>query len=197
MPTAARRWLPILAAAVATSVGLASCATGSDAVDQQAGGAYRFVAGDGTNTVIAESDRQAAPEIAGPLIGGGQFDPDSLDGKVTLINFWGSWCAPCRVETPELESTYEATKDSGVAFLGVNVKDSEQLASAFLDEKSVTYPNIYDPDGRIVLRFRDYPPSAIPSTIVLDATGRVAAVFLKPLTEAEIRPVLTALAGEG
>lgn len=175
---------------------LAACAGGSNAVDQEAAGQYRFVAGDGTGKVIDQADRRSAPRFAGDLVGGGHLDSTSLLGKVVVVNFWGQWCGPCRVETPELEKVYEATKAKGVQFLGVDVKDSEQLAKAFVDAKHITYPSLYDPSGKVALAFRDYPPNAIPSTIVLDRRGRVAAVYLKSLLAGDIEPVVTRLAEE-
>jgi peroxiredoxin len=191
-----RRRAAALAAAALCAPLLAACSGGSDAVDQEAAGQYRFVAGDGTGRVIDPSERRSAPRFGGDLVGGGHLDSGSLRGKVVVVNFWGQWCAPCRVETPDFEKVYRATKDRGVEFLGVNVKDSEQLAKAFLDDKHVTYPSLYDPSGRVALAFRDYPPNAIPSTIVIDRRGRVAAVYLRPLLAQDIEPVVTRLAEE-
>lgn len=183
-------WLVLL------SIGVVSaCASGTDAVDQTAGGEFRFVAGDGTGKVIPESARKKAPSFRGPLVGDGNFDSTSLNGKVVVLNFWGSWCAPCRVETPEFEKVYQETKGSGVEFIGINVKDSEQLAQAFLKQKHISYQSVFDPNGSVALTFRDFPPNAIPSTIVLDRQQRVAALYLKPLLASDLKPVVTQLAG--
>lgn len=196
MFTTRRRAAALVAALALCAPLLAACSGGSDAVDQEAAGQFRFVAGDGTGKVIPAGDRRSAPRFTGKLIGGAKFDSSSLSGKVVVVNFWGQWCAPCRVETPDFEKVYSATKSRGVEFLGINVKDSEQLAKAFLDKEKITYPSLFDPSGKVALRFRDYPPNAIPSTIILDRKGRVAAVYLKPLLAKDIEPVVTGLAEE-
>jgi len=183
-------------AGVAVAVLAAGCGAGRDAVDQQAGGQYRFVAGTGESTVIPAGRRGAAPAVEGELLDGAALRLSALRGKVVVLNFWGSWCAPCRAEAPELQAVYEQAKASGVAFVGVNVKDDRQSAVAFERNKHVTYPSLYDPSGRVAVRFRDYPPNAIPSTIVLDRQGRVAAVFLRPLLTEDLLPVVRQVARE-
>jgi len=178
------------------SVLLAGCSTGTDAVDQAAGGEFRFVAGTGTGQTIAAADRKTAPDIAGPLLGGGNLDVGALRGRVLVLNFWASWCAPCRVESPEFDATYRATKARGVEFVGVAVKDDEQAAKEFVANKKISYPSLFDPNGKVTLRFRDFSPRGLPYTIVLDKQGRVAAVYVSPLIRADIEPVVTRLAAE-
>jgi thiol-disulfide isomerase/thioredoxin len=195
-PTAALRLRAQVVAAVAAAAALAGCATGTDAVDQAAGGEFRFVAGTGAGQTIPAGERRAAPDVRGDLLGGGTLDVGSLRGKVVVLNFWASWCAPCRVEAPEFDQAYRATRARGVEFLGVDIKDDEQAARDFVANKKISYPSLYDPLGRVVLRFRDYPPNAIPSTIVLDRQGRVAAAYLTPLLREQIEPVVTRLAAE-
>ncbi|MGI8868383.1 MAG: TlpA family protein disulfide reductase [Mycobacteriales bacterium] len=174
---------------------LAGCSTGRNAVNQQAAGQYRFVAGSGEAALIPAAKRDRAPDIAGTLLDGRHFTLSSLRGDVVVLNFWGSWCAPCRAEAPELMAVYTATRARGVRFVGINVKDQRPLARAFDRTKGVTYPSIFDPEGRIALQFRNYPPNAIPSTIVLDRHHRVAAVFLRPLLRSDLLPVVQRLAG--
>lgn len=173
-----------------------ACATGTDAVDPNAGGEYRFVAGNGTGALLPAADRKPAPHFTGSYLGGGDFDSASLAGRITVINFWGSWCGPCRVETPAFEQVYQATRSLGVQFLGVDVKDSDQAAEAFLANKKISYRSLYDPDGRVALAFRGFPPNSIPSTIVLDPTGRVAEVYLGAMLAGDLQPVLQSLAAE-
>ena len=116
---------------------LAGCSTGADAVDVNNGGEFRFVAGTPAGEVIGPDERAAAPEFSGTLLDGGDFDSTELDGGIAVLNFWGSWCAPCRVESPEFQEVYAEVRDRGVRFLGVNVKDTDQLARAFEDDKLV------------------------------------------------------------
>lgn len=127
----------------------------------------------------ANDSRQEAGnrQLAGELLGGGQYDTSSHLGRVTVVNFWGSWCAPCRAETPELIAAYEATRGDDVAFLGINIRDpNRDQATAFVDSFKVPYPSIYDPKSELALVF-DVPPATIPATLVLDRQGNVAETF--------------------
>ncbi len=184
-------------AAVTCLLLVMGCSTGPDAVDQAAGSGNRFVAGDGTVQVLPAADRKAAPTVTGTLLDGTSFDLKDLRGTVVVINFWGSWCAPCRAEAADLERVYGQTKASGVTFVGVNVKDKLSSAQAFQRTKKLTYPSVYDRTGRVALQFRDTPPNAIPATLILDRQGRVAALFRKAVTAAELQPVVTTIAAEG
>jgi peroxiredoxin len=180
----------------AAAVLLAGCSTGDSAVDVNNGGEFRFVAGTAAGEVIPAAERAGAPEFSGTLLGGGDWTSDELSGDVAVLNFWGSWCAPCRVETPEFQQVYTEVTDQGVQFLGLNVKDQEQFAEAFVASKGITFPSLYDPKGEVALAFRDYPASAIPSTIVLDRESRVAAVYTGEVRQDDLRAVLTQLTGE-
>ena len=176
---------------------LAGCSTGSDAVDVNNGGEFRFVAGTPAGEVIPPDERAAAPDFSGTLIDGGDFSSGELDGDVAVLNFWGSWCAPCRVETPEFQEVYADVRDDGVQFLGLNVKEpSEQFALAFVDRFGIEFPSLYDPRGEVALAFRGYPANAIPSTIVLDPEGRVAAVYTGTVSKADLHAVIDEILGE-
>ena len=179
----------LLALACATLV--AGCSTGSDQVDVNNGGEFRFVAGTPSGEVIPADERASAPEFSGTLLGGGGFSSDELSGKLAVLNFWGSWCAPCRVETPEFQEVYAEVRDDGVEFLGLNVKEpSEQFALAFVERFGIEFPSLFDPRGEVALAFRDYPANFIPSTIVLDRDGRVAAVYTGEISQDDLRRVL-------
>ncbi len=147
-----------------------------------------FVTGDGTLTVIAVPERRPAPHITGTLIDGGTFDSATRAGKVLVYNVWGSWCAPCRKEAPALAAASKATSGKAV-FVGLNTRDLDKApAQAFVRSFDITYDNVYDPDGRLLLAFQgQLPANAIPSTIVVDGQGRVAARVLGEATEATLR----------
>jgi peroxiredoxin len=187
-----RRSLLPLALVAALAAG---CVGGTDAVDQSAGD-FHFVAGTGRGEVIPAADRKAGPRISGDLLGGGTFDPATLRGKIVVLNFWAHWCAPCRVEMPDLQAAYDDSRAAGVTFLGVAVQDTKQEAGAFLTEHKISYQSLYDPNGKVALRFRDFPQAGLPYTIVLDRQGRVAAVYLTPLLRDDIEPVVRKLAAE-
>src|SRR5688500_4923278 len=132
-----RRTLLGLGAAVL----VAGCATGSDAVDVNNGGEFRFVAGTPSGEVIPEADRASAPGFSGTLLGGGKFSSTELSGDIAVLNFWGSWCAPCRVETPAFQEVCADVRDDGVEFLGLNVMEtSERFALVFVDRFGIEIP---------------------------------------------------------
>ena len=176
---------------------VAGCSTGADQVDVNNGGEFRFVAATPSGEVIPAGERASAPEFSGTLLGGGNFSSEELSGDVAVLNFWGSWCGPCRVETPEFQQVYADVRDDGVQFLGLNVKEnSEQFALAFVDRFGISFPSLYDPRGEVALAFRDYPANAIPSTIVLDPDGRVAAVYTGEVSQEDLRTVLDRVLAE-
>jgi thiol-disulfide isomerase/thioredoxin len=186
--------------AVLLSVSLAvlvGCTGGTDAVDQTAGGEFRFVAGTPSGETIGEADRKAAPDVTGTLVGGEDWDLAALKGKVVVLNFWGPWCGPCRVETPEFDQVARATKAQGVEFVGIAVKDTEPAVASFLDKNDISFPSVFDRPGRTVQRFRDLRVAGFPFTIVIDRQGRVAAVYVTAQIREDIEPVVTRLAAEG
>ncbi|WNV75013.1 TlpA disulfide reductase family protein [Geodermatophilus sp. DSM 44513] len=187
----------VLLGALAGALLLTGCTSGDGAVDVANGGEFRFVQGTPSGEVIPLAERAAAPEFSGETLDGAPFDSTELDGGIAVLNFWGSWCAPCRVESPEFQEVYAEVRDRGVQFLGVNVKDTDQLARAFEDSFGIEFPSLYDPRGEVALAFRDYPANAIPSTVVLDAQGRVAAVYTGAVQQEDLRAVLDLLTAEG
>lgn len=154
-----------------------------------------FVGGDGTLTIIPVADRQPAPQIVGELLDGTHFDSADLAGKVIVYNVWGSWCAPCRSEAPALVAAAGETQDVAT-FVGLNTRDPDPAqAEAFVRAFDVPYVNVYDPDGALLLTFgRDLPPSAIPSTLVIDGEGRVAARILGETTQSTLVGVISDVA---
>lgn len=165
-----------LAAAVAALLLLGGCSsaeTGAEQDDSSIG----FAVGDGTVTIVPPESRKPAPTLEGPslLDDSKRISSKDFAGKVLVINVWGSWCAPCRHEAPELVDAYEQLGDN-VEFLGLNTRDlTTAPARAFVRSSGIKYPNIFDPDGTLLLGFGQLPPKAIPSTIVIDADGKVAA----------------------
>ncbi|MFF3867216.1 TlpA family protein disulfide reductase [Micromonospora sp. NPDC001898] len=181
----ARRWIAGLLAAVATTAALAGCS--SDSQEQ------RCTTTDGA-IECAPDQRSTAPKLSGELLTGGSYDVATDRGQVIVVNFWGSWCPPCRAEADDLEATYQATKASGVTFLGINVQDNRDKALAF-EEGRVTYPSLFDPPSRLALAF-DISPTTIPATVVLDRDGRVAVVIRSAVTQERLQPIVARIAAE-
>jgi thiol-disulfide isomerase/thioredoxin len=93
-----------------------------------------------------------------------------------VLNFWGSWCTPCRAEAPGLSALATAFKSSGVRFLGIDIRDSPATAEAFMSDFRITYPSLNDPSDNLALDFRDtVPPAGIPTTLVISPRGRISA----------------------
>ena len=93
-----------------------------------------------------------------------------------VLNFWGSWCAPCRAEAPALAALAKHFWPRGVRFVGVDIQDSPAAAEAFERNFLISYPSLNDPGDQVALAFQStVPPAGIPTTLVIDRTGRVAA----------------------
>jgi len=156
---------------------LAGC-TGSHGTAAPTSGDTSFVSGSGAVTVIPPDKRGAPIALSGDLVGGGSYDVAAHRGTVFLLNVWGSWCAPCRREAPDLVRAWASEQaKGGVQFLGLNTRDDAASAAVAFERRfGITYPSLRDPDGRLQLIFRTtLPPKAIPSTLLLDRLGRVAA----------------------
>lgn len=153
-----------------------------------------FVAGDGSITAIAASERVDAPSLEGELMSGGTWSLAQERGRVVVLNVWASWCAPCRAEAPVLQSLWEEFEDDGVSFIGLNTRDSPATANSFEKAYGITYPSVVDSDGRLQLRFSGIaPPQAIPTTLVIDRDGKVAGRILGRASESTLRGLIEPL----
>lgn len=194
----------LLGAVVAPAALLTAC---SDAGAAQAAGAAAgaaspgsgtgYVAGDGSTVILPVAERKPAPALSGTTLDGGTWSSADQIGHVVVANVWASWCAPCRAEAPTLQQTYVARSDEGVRFVGLDTRDTEAAAKAFVSRYGITYPNLVDPAGQLQLNFRDtLPPQAIPSTIFLDKQGRVAARILGEVDHTRLNGVIDELQAE-
>jgi thiol-disulfide isomerase/thioredoxin len=130
----------------------------------------------GVVQIIPPAERVPLADLAGADVREGQ--PDIRLGAIggpTVINVWASWCPPCRTEQRGLELASKQLAGEGVRFVGINVRDDRAAAGAYLDEFGVTYPSVYDRDGRVVQALGREAPQWPPWTLVIDAQGRVAA----------------------
>lgn len=176
----------LLLAACGTGTGSDSSGTKKAAADTQQ-----------ALTQYPAGKRPAAPMLSGETINGDRLDLADLRGKVIVLNVWGSWCAPCRAEAPDLKKASEETYDLGVRFVGINTRDNDAAARAFERSYGITYPSFRDPDGKLLLRFDGrIPLSAVPSTVLVDRDGRIAARIIGRTTYTTLRELVKVLAAE-
>ncbi len=168
------------ALAAIAALALTGCSTSeADNLSQQwqDGGDKGYVAGDGSSYSLPASERGEPVEFAGETEHGEAFGSTDTIGSVTVVNFWYAGCAPCRAEAPDLEEAYDEFAPEGVQFVGVNTRDQAAQAIQFAEQFGIEYPSILDnPGGRSVQRAfaGQIPLNAVPTTLVLDAEGRVA-----------------------
>ncbi|WP_338136246.1 TlpA family protein disulfide reductase [Pseudoclavibacter albus] len=167
---------------VGLSLGLAACSDESFA--QNYGTADKgYVAGDGSWQELPAEQRGAAVSFSGETSDGSTFTSADYTGQVMVVNFWYAACPPCRAEAKDLQKVADEQAANKVQFVGVNIYDQAATAQSFEDSYGITYPSILDVDSAAVrLAFSEsVPPQAIPSTVVLDHEGRVAAVVRGPI----------------
>lgn len=131
-----------------------------------------------------------APPFRLALLDGGALSLDDLRGSVVLVNFWASWCDPCRAEAATLQDMWRKYEAQGVKFVGLAVNDTKQDAEAFIREFGITYPNGLDTDGQIG---RAYRIRAVPETFLVGQDGRIARLFIGPVNRPKVEAVLDRL----
>jgi thiol-disulfide isomerase/thioredoxin len=136
------------------------------------------------------------PSDAGLASGVAELSLADLQGRVVIVNFWASWCGPCRIEQPDLNDVHALLPDAEVVLVGVNIEDTEANALAHLTEFDVAYLSVFDPVNDLAGRFEGIGARTIPSTVFLDPEGRVAARVLG-LTDAREIAALAAAVAEG
>ena len=171
----------IAAVALAASIALAGCSSNDSLANSYntSGDTGNYVSADGTTKTIAAADRGAPVSWSGTTDAGTTVASSDYAGKVVVLNFWYASCPPCRLEAKDLEKLHQQYAPKGVVFLGVNVEDTAPTALSFEKDHGITYPSILDADqGAVKLAFTGkIAPNAVPTTLILDAKGRVAARF--------------------
>lgn len=181
--------------AAVAALTLSACGSGTSG----GSGGANFVPGSNGIDTVAQGKRAAAPELSGETIDGKQLSTADYQGKILVINVWGSWCPPCRAEAKNFQTVYEDLKGQGVEFVGINTRDTSTTpAKAFEKEFGVSYPSLYDPTGKQMLRFKKgtLNPQAIPSTLIIDREGGIAARTLQPLSEETLRSMIKPVLAE-
>jgi thiol-disulfide isomerase/thioredoxin len=131
---------------------------------------------------LEPADRGEPVSLTGESLDGGELSLADFRGKPVVAVVWGSWCAPCRSEAPDVVAAAEEL-GSDAQFVGINIRDGSQAqAESFVRRFELPYPSYYSPDGEALLAFSGtLTPNAIPSTVVLDREGRVAASIIGEL----------------
>jgi thiol-disulfide isomerase/thioredoxin len=187
-----------MCAGLLIALAVIGCTSGRDAIAQ--GGTFEFVSPGGKTDIFYDppEDRGTLGDVTGPdLMTDQPIHLSDFAGKVVVINIWGSWCAPCRTETPELEKVFTATKALGAQFLGIDVRDDRSAAKDFVtDATSPTHRSSIRPMRTAIALGRNYPTSVVATTMVLDRRHRVAAVLLQALLAEDLQPVVERIAAE-
>jgi thiol-disulfide isomerase/thioredoxin len=190
-----RRTIVLAAAVLAGVLLIAVLATG------WAGGGNSGVTavnGNAGAVVYAAGHRPLAPDFSGTTLTGSKLSFSDYRGKVVVLNFWGSWCVPCREEASTLAAVASKYQPSGVSFLGVDVRDTTASALAFARSFHVAYPSVSDPSSAITLDFTAKVPIAgTPTTLVVDRTGRIAGAVFGTVTYPELTAILAKVTAKG
>jgi thiol-disulfide isomerase/thioredoxin len=141
-------------------------------------------------------ERSPAPMLAGPTLSGSTASLDQELGNIVVVNAWASWCAPCVEEMPILIADAEKYRDRGVTFLGLNTSDQLRSAEQFAEDLGMNFESIRDPDGALLEQIPGVPPRALPSTIVIDRRGDIAARIIGPVTDDGLTTIIEGLLAE-
>lgn len=167
-----------LGAAALVALVVAGCSSDPNSIAAQAkaGDQKGYISGDGAVETIPAADRLEPVTMDGQLLDGTAWDITSTRGQVLVLNVWGSWCAPCVAEAPDLQKAWEEqqAKKAPVQFMGIDFREEAERGAAFVEKAGITYPSLSDKPGLLILRLQGKAPTT-PSTLVLDREGRIAA----------------------
>jgi thiol-disulfide isomerase/thioredoxin len=192
---------PVSTAALLSAVMLAvtSCSGGSiaDGNAQDSGTGQGFVSSSYNSRYFSPGSRPAAPAVTGTTLTGQKFSLAADHGDLVVMNFWGSWCSPCRAEAPALATLAARFSHDPVRFVGDDVHDYSASAKAFEHTFSIPYPSLDDPGSKVALAFHDsVPPIAIPSTLLIDRTGHIAGIVVGQITYNGMRALIDKVLAE-
>jgi thiol-disulfide isomerase/thioredoxin len=180
----------VLAGGVA-ALALAGCAGGAIGQNTPASSGKGFVSGTYSSAYYDQGSRPKAPAVAGTTLAGSRLSLAAERGSVVVLNFWGSWCAPCRREAPALAALATHFASAQVRFVGDDVHDSPAAALAFERTYSIGYPSLNDPGEQVALAFHGtVPPVAIPTTLLIDRSGRIAGRIVGEISYSGLRALI-------
>lgn len=153
----------------------------------------------GMDVVVAEVDRPA-PDFTLPTLDGTDIQLEDYRGQVVLLNFWGTWCEPCRREMPALQASYEQLRDEGFTIIGINLADNELAQGRteedireFSQQYGITYPVALDMEGEVSTAYRLFP---LPTSYFVDAQGRIRYIRVGELTLEDVTTIFARLQQE-
>jgi thiol-disulfide isomerase/thioredoxin len=191
----AKRRLVVLAATALAGVALAVVLLTGWTTSGNSG--VTDVAGSTSAVLYQAGHRPLAPDFTATTLTGARLNFSSYRGQVVVLNFWGSWCAPCRAEAPALAVTAKQYRPAGVDFLGVDVRDTTTSALAFARNFGIGYPSVSDSSSVITLDFTAVVPIAgTPTTLVIDRTGHIAGAVFGTATYQELTDILAQVTGK-
>jgi len=133
---------------------------------------------------------QPAPPLRLPMVGGGETDLGAYRGKVLILNYWATWCEPCKAEMPVFEQAQQQYRDRGLVVLGVNFQERDEEITAFLNQVGVTFPSLVDRTGEVARQWR---ATGLPTTFLIDRQGVIRDVRVGAFTETMLDERLTKL----
>lgn len=176
---------------------LAACDGGPIAQDTAQSNGQSFVSGSYSTTYYQTGSRLQAPAVTGKTLAGQDFSLAADRGDVVVMNFWGSWCTPCREEAPALAALARHFGSGDVRFIGVDIQDTPSAADAFIHTYRIGYPSLNDPSDEIALEFHGtVPPTGIPTTLVIDRSGRIAARIVGGVSYSGLKTLITEVDGQ-
>jgi thiol-disulfide isomerase/thioredoxin len=191
-----RRGAGNIALAAAVTVAVGGCTAGAIGQDTPQSSGQSFVSGSGAS-LLKPGSRPMAPAVSGTTLAGRHLTLATYRGSIVVVNFWASWCGPCRAEAPGLEALAARFRSRGVRFVGVDVRDEPSSADAFVRSYRIAYPSLADPGEQVALKFsQSVPVASTPTTLVIDRSGRIAGRIFGSASYDALKTMITQVAAE-
>jgi thiol-disulfide isomerase/thioredoxin len=168
---------------------VAGCSGGNSVSQGDVGGSLGLQGGNGNVIDLAGYHYQVG-DVSGTTLTGTPLDLKSLRGKVVVVNFWGSWCVPCRDEAQGFAQVARDDASKGVAFVGIDIRESRAAGLAFDEQHNIPYPSIYDTNEALALQFPHAVPASTPTTIVIGRDGNILAKVTGPIEYTDLRTLV-------